>query len=297
MNPRILVLGGTGLLGEPVARRLQSDGFQVRVLSRDPVKAHRMFDGPFEVIVGEVSDRECLRRALQGCWGVHISIDGPHELVGAKGAASLAGELGLSRIGYVSGSTVDERNRWFPMVEQKLLAEGAVADSGVPWTIFRPTWPFETLARFVRGGRAMVIGRHPTPYHWFSAGDFARMVSVAYKVEEATEECFFIHGPEAIAMHVALDRYREALHPDIDSISTLPTWLGRVLAFVTRNQLLRHACELMAYFDRVSELGDPTEANRVLGAPTTTLDEWLQERKTADSSAPLAAEDATGVAT
>jgi uncharacterized protein YbjT (DUF2867 family) len=297
MKPKILVLGGTGLLGEPVARRLQSDGFQIRILSRDPEKARRMFDGSFEVLAGDVSDRDSLREALHDCWGVHISIDGPHELVGAEGAASLAGELGLSRIGYVSGSTVDERNRWFPMVERKLLAEQAVADSGVPWTIFRPTWPFETLARFVRRGRAMVIGRHPTPYHWFGAGDFARMVSVAYKVEEATEKCFFIHGPEAIAMHVALDRYREVLHPDIDSISTLPTSLGRVLATVTRNKLLKFACELMAYFDRVTELGDPTDANRVLGAPTTTLDEWLQERKTADSSAPLAAEDATGVAT
>ena len=143
----------------------------------------------------------------------------------------------------------------------------------------------------------MVIGRHPTPYHWFSAGDFARMVSVAYKLEEAAEKRFFIHGPEAITMHDALDRYRKALHPDIDSISTLPTWLGRMLAAVTRNQLLKFASELMAYFDRVGELGDPTDANRVLGAPMTTLDEWLQEKKTADSSAPPVADDATGVAT
>lgn len=36
---RILILGGTGLLGEPVARRLQADGFAVRLLARDPDKA------------------------------------------------------------------------------------------------------------------------------------------------------------------------------------------------------------------------------------------------------------------
>ena len=31
----ILVVGATGLLGEPVARQLHQDGFKVRVLARD----------------------------------------------------------------------------------------------------------------------------------------------------------------------------------------------------------------------------------------------------------------------
>ncbi|MEJ2679259.1 MAG: NAD(P)H-binding protein [Gemmatimonadota bacterium] len=279
MERRILVLGGTGLLGEPVARRLRSDGFQVRILSRDPDKARRMFDASFQIVAGDVEDGESLLPAFRDCWGVHVSVAGPSEARSARVAASLARELGLSWIGYVSGSTVDERNGWFPMVEQKLRAEEAVADSGVPWTIFRPTWPFETLARFVRQGRATVIGKHRTPYHWFSAEDFARMVSTACGTEEAAAQTFYIHGPEAIPMREALDRYRKALHPEIDSVSTLPTWLGRVLAAVTRNKALGFASELMAYFDRVGEPGDPTEANRVLGAPTTTLDEWIGGRR------------------
>jgi hypothetical protein len=35
----------------------------------------------------------------------------------------------------------------------------------------------------------------------------------------------------------------------------------------------------MAYFDKVGELGDPTEANQLLGAPTTTLDAWIEQRR------------------
>ncbi len=38
MERTILVLGGTGLLGEPVTRRLLSDDFHIRVLSRDPAR-------------------------------------------------------------------------------------------------------------------------------------------------------------------------------------------------------------------------------------------------------------------
>jgi hypothetical protein len=43
--------------------------------------------------------------------------------------------------------------------------------------------------------------------------------------------------------------------------------------------MLKFASSLMAYFDKVGELGDPTEANQILGAPTTTLDAWIERRK------------------
>ncbi|MBE0593332.1 MAG: hypothetical protein IH616_13120 [Gemmatimonadales bacterium] len=107
------------------------------------------------------------------------------------------------------------------------------------------------------------------------------MVSSAYGMDEAAGKRLYVHGPEAITMHEALDRYRAALHPEIASVSRLPTWLGRLLGVVTRNDMLKFASALMAYFDRVGEPGDPTEANRLLGAPTTTLDAWLAERTTA----------------
>jgi hypothetical protein len=36
---------------------------------------------------------------------------------------------------------------------------------------------------------------------------------------------------------------------------------------------------MMAYFEKVGEPGDPSEANKVLGAPATTLDEWIDLRR------------------
>lgn len=36
----------------------------------------------------------------------------------------------------------------------------------------------------------------------------------------------------------------------------------------------------MAYFDKVGEMDDPTEANDLLGAPTTTLAEWIKQKQT-----------------
>jgi uncharacterized protein YbjT (DUF2867 family) len=56
MKKIILVIGGTGLLGQPVARHLLEAGFQVRVVTRDQEKAQRVFDGSFEILAGDPTD-------------------------------------------------------------------------------------------------------------------------------------------------------------------------------------------------------------------------------------------------
>ena len=59
---KLLVLGGTGMLGGPVAHRLRADGFKVRLLARDPKKARTMFGDSFEIVAGDVTDVCSLER-------------------------------------------------------------------------------------------------------------------------------------------------------------------------------------------------------------------------------------------
>jgi uncharacterized protein YbjT (DUF2867 family) len=276
---KILVLGGTGLLGAPVARRLQADGFAVRLLARDPDKARAMFDDSFEVVAGDVTDVPSLETALAGCDGVHISIAGPAELPAAQNVAALAPRLGLKRITYISGATAFEENRWFPMTAAKLAAEEAIRACGVPYTIFCPTWPMEMLPRYARGGEPLMIGDQPLPSHWFAADDMARMISAAYQAEEAANRKLFIHGPEAMTTVEALERYCRAFHPKVESVPLMPIEAARATAASTGNQMLGYFAEMMAYFEKVGEMGDPGEANNLLGAPETTLDAWIEQRK------------------
>lgn len=276
---KVLVLGGTGMLGAPVARRLGADGFTVRLLARDVAKARDTFGDEFEIVSGDVTDQNSLEKAMQGCDGAHVSVGGPVDQVSAENVAALAPKLGLERITYISGSTVAEQNRWFSMVEQKLQAERAVRACGVPYTIFCPTWPMEQLPRFAQTGKPMTIGKQPKPLHWFAADDLGRMVSTAYRKQEAANKRLYVHGPEAMTMKQALERYCQVFCPESKGVSVMPIWLSRVIGTLTRNDMLKFASKLMAYFDKVGELGDPTEANQLLGAPTTTLEAWMQQRK------------------
>lgn len=276
----ILILGGTGMLGAPVARRLQADGFAVRLLTRNPDKARAALGDTFEVIEGDVTDCDRLEQAMTGCDGVHISVGGPVDQLSAGNVASLAPKLGVQRITYLSGATVCAENAWFPMVQQKRMAEKAVRESGVPYTIFCPTWPMEQLARFARGGQAFMIGEQPTPLHWFAAADLAAMVSQAYQRAEAANKRLYVHGPEAILMKTALERYCRAFFPEVEQVLVMPIEAARANAEATGNAMLKFAAELMAYFDKVGEgSGDPTEANQLLGAPSTTLDAWITQQQ------------------
>ncbi len=279
MTRRILILGGTGLFGKPTAIQVKADGFQVRILARDVEKAQNIFADGYEIMQGDVSDRVSLEKAMTGCDGVHISIGGAVDQLSAENVAAVASKLGLERISYISGATVAEKNRWFPMVAQKLEAEKAIRNCGVAYTIFCPTWPMEQLVRFTQNGKPSLIGKQPLPVHFFAAQDLGRMVSKSYQLAEAQNKRFYVYGPEAITLRTALERYCAVFHPEVKKIGVMPIWLVKMLGTLSGNEMLSFASDLMGYFDKTPEVGDPTEANRILGAPATTLDIWMESLK------------------
>jgi hypothetical protein len=84
-------------------------------------------------------------------------------------------------------------------------------------------------------------------------------------------------------MRAALERFCRFARPDIEHVSVMPIEAAHAAAEATGNDRLRFMADLMGYFDRAGERGDPGEANRLLGAPTTTLDTWLAASTAADS--------------
>ena len=277
MEKKILMIGGTGLLGAPTSHCLKESGFGVRVMTRDLQKARKMFDQSFEIFDGDPTEPDCLGEALQGCYGVHISLPSDVEREVAEMVARLAPRFDVQRISYISGATVAQEHRWFDMVNRKFLAEQAIQQSGIPYTIFCPTWVMEILPKFINQGRAAVFGKQPYPYHWVSAEDIARLVCTAYELGEAGNKRFILLGPEAIPMSEALRRYCAVFHPEIKEVSSMPFWLVKLLSITTSNHELKEAGEMMAYFEKTGEQSSNL-ANDIciLGAPTITLDQWLE---------------------
>lgn len=278
MIKKILVIGGTGMLGEPVARQLLADGFEVRILTRSTENARIRFGSPFEIVAGDVEEPASLEAALQGCQGAHINLHGLFdpdlERRGAEQVAHAAAKCGLERITYLSGASVCEENAWFVDTKARLEAESHIRASGIPSTIFRANFFMETLRNFVRGKMLLQIGRHPHPYYWIAASDYARMVATAYATPQAADKILYACGPQALTMRQALQVLQRLAYPTY-RIVYMPLWFTRIVAWVGRRRELRSVLPFFAYGEKVKTLmsGTPEEANELLGAPSTTLEE------------------------
>ncbi len=275
----ILVIGGSGMLGVPVVHRLLAAGYNVRVLTRSPEAARQKLGAGCEIVPGDVEDPPSLERALVGCQGVHVNLSGGPdadlERRGAEAAALAAAKAGLQRITYLSGASVREENIWFAGTRARFFAEAAIRQCGVPYTLFKAHYFMETLLRFIHGSLALQIGRQPHPYDWVAAADYAQMVTRSYSMSEAIGKELFIYGPQALTMRQALQTYCRIVQPDARLIY-LPLWAAEIIARLGRRQALQAALPFFRYIEKVHVGGDPSEANALLGAPTTTLEAWCQ---------------------
>ena len=284
---RILVIGATGLIGGPVARQLTADGFDVRILVRDATRGRSRLGSDFEYVEGDVADQESVERAVRGCDGVHVSLAAASqndmdrvEHQGTAAIAKAAASSGVSLLTYVSGSLVHaEYGRTIPEHAAKVAAEQAIRTSGAPFVFFRPTYFIDNLGRHIQGRRAVALGR-PTPLHMVAASDFAAMVSHAFRAPDVTGCDLAVHGPQAVTIAEALDVYCRVVEPD-KRVVTIPLGVMRVIDRVLMGGKLRSNLELMALLQRIGEQGDPAEANRLLGAPETTVRQWCENLATA----------------
>jgi len=273
---KILVIGASGLLAKPVISQFNKEGYQLRLFSRSVNQS--MFAKEFEMIQGDVFNLNDLNKAMTGCDAVHLSISTANEALAAKIVTDSAVQKGIKLISTISGCTVSEENRWFPMIENKYQAEQTIINSGIPYMIFRPTWFFESLDLMIRDGKAMLLGKQPNPSHWVAANDLARMVATAYGKPEAKNKIFFIFGPEQHLMKDLLEKYCKLRYPEIKKVSSVPIWMMKMIGLLTGNKQLKGVTSLFAYFEKVNELGNPDVTNALLGKPIITFENWIQSK-------------------
>ena len=283
MTATVLVIGGGGQLGAPVVRRLLGDGFRVRMLVRanSPARA----DGAEEVL-GDVDDIDSLRRAITGCDAVHISLrggpcDADYERVERRGTArvaDVAAECGRRVcLSYVSHMLAAPDSR-SASLRAKWSAEHAIAASGVPYTIFRPTYFMDTLPRHIRGRTATVLGHQRHRFHMLAAEDFAAMVSRALSTDRAVNQTLTVYGPEAYTIPAALRIYCDVCAPGV-TVASRPLWLMAALDRAVLRGSLGDTIPLMHALQELGEQGDPSEAVRLLGPATTNLADWCSRQR------------------
>ena len=248
---KVLVTGGAGVVGKALCRELHARGVCVRVLTLPGDTGVELLPQGVEVFFGDVTDYASIRPAFDGVDAVfHLaaillsrdaSAFGRINAGGTQNVVSACLDAGVRRILYVSSISVT-----YPVLTpygaSKLEGEGYVKESGLDWTIVRPTLvigdgggvEFKMYADFVcklpiyplpGGGKAK---KRPV-----RSVDLVKGIAAAGLAPEALHKTYALAGPEVMTMAEMARRIlasagkRHLMFP-------LPWWCAKRLA-VLRN--------------------------------------------------------------
>ena len=201
MMKKMLVTGATGNVGSLVVRELQGRGISVRAFVRDPDKAAAMLDDGVELVFGDFSNPESVRRALEGVEGVFLACaNDPRQVEYETGVIDTARQAGVMRIVKLSalgaeiGSPIAFWD-WHGRIEGHLRA------SGVRFVVLRPTFNMTNLlgsAEAVRHTGSLFAPADGARVAMIDPRDIAAVAAVALAEDTHNGKTYTLTGPEAI---------------------------------------------------------------------------------------------------
>jgi NADH dehydrogenase len=230
----IVVAGGTGFLGRHIARALVDGGHKVIVLGRDPKKVATIPElSGVEARRGDVTDPTSLAGVFDGADAVVGAVQFPNHPVevprrgltydrydrhGTENLLEEARCAGIKRYVYLSGAgaKVTSDKTWY---RAKGLAERAIEESGIGYSIVRPSWAYgpedRALNRFAQIARFSPIvpqlGVRPQLVQPVYVEDIALAFRRLFEVDDAWGRVFEIGGPTIMTMN-------EIIHTMLDVI-------------------------------------------------------------------------------
>ena len=242
---KVALFGGTGFVGSYITRELVREGFIPKVLVQSGSLSK--INSPCEVVKGDIQNKNAILETMQGADTVIYTIGIIREfpkkgvtfkelhLNGLKRCLELALKIGVKRFILMSANgvrpdgTAYQRTKW--------QADEALKESGLNWTIFRPSLIFgdpggEGRPEFCTQIRDDMLSLpFPAPLFYngllpFNAGSFsmspihvknvAEFFVKSIKLKVCEKNIFDLGGPEALT-------WKEIIH-QIALASGKRTW-------------------------------------------------------------------------
>ena len=163
---RVLITGGSGMLGCELAPRLLDNGYTVRVMSRRAPNP------------GEDADVEWVQASLESGAGLAEAVEGANVIIhaasspfkrrvdvdGTKLLLDHAHKAGIDHFFYISIVGIDCIA--YSYYRNKLAAEELIVRSGVPWSILRATQFHYLIDTLIRALTRLPVALIPTDFQF-----------------------------------------------------------------------------------------------------------------------------------
>lgn len=271
---KALVAGATGYLGHFVVRELARRGVEVRALARNPDKLEKVQPFISEVFQAEATDDSTLEGLCDGCELAFSSL-GIRAITGRVtyedvdyqanlNVLNRAREAGVRRFSFIS--VLDgEKHRAVPQVDARERVVAAMRESGLEWTVVRPTGFFNDMAEFfgmAKKGSVWIVGEGSHKLNPVGGQDLAAFCADRMLDPKATGHEYGMGGPDILTMREIAELALEvAGHPD-GSVHSVPGWvlgaLGAASAPFSRN--FSSTMKMFGLLAEVDAVGEKTGA-------------------------------------
>lgn len=291
---KILVTGGTGFVGGHVVHALRAEDRPVRALVRDARKGSRLAGWGCELVEGDVTDAAALRRAVEGCQAVvhlvAIRRGRPQDFErvmsqATRNLVAASREAGVGRFVLMSAAGTSRHTADIvPYFRAKWQMEDTVRESGLEYTIFRPSFVFGrdggVLPLFVRQVRyspvTPVIGAGLNRIQPVWVEDVAAYFAAGVEKPEAANRSFDLGGPDVVSWNELYERIAKVLGKRRRRLN-IPSGLIRATAGLTEKlpaaPITRDELAMIEAGDNVAA---DTAAVETFALPLVPLDEQIR---------------------
>jgi NADH dehydrogenase len=214
----VCVLGGSGFVGRHVCHQLVARGYRVMVPTRNRERAKSLITLPTaDVFAADVHDPAQLSKAMRGCDAVVNLVGVLHDGRGkrsfrqahvelARNVVAACRETGIRRLLHMSALNADPSAK-SAYLKSKGEAEGIVRESGLDFTIFRPSVIFGREDRFLnlfaslqRALPLVVLGSPGARFQPVYVNDVALVYAEALSSLESFGKRYDLVGPKVYTL-------------------------------------------------------------------------------------------------
>ncbi|WP_329100913.1 NAD(P)H-binding protein [Micromonospora sp. NBC_01699] len=270
----ILVTGATGNIGSALLGQLCASGAApIRGLTRRTVRAS--FPDGVEAVEGDLARAASLRPALDGVRSLFLV-----SRVGADAdVIEEARQAGVEHVVLVSSITV-QTHPHMPAAGENLAVERLLADSGMNWTILRPTqFASNTLwwAASIRDRGTVHVPYADVGLPTIHPADIAAVARVALTEPGHRGQTYALTGPERVTPRQQVEAIAAALGQDVSFVEISRVEACRQMAVLIGDRAADAVLDLMGgdVNDELRMVRDTVP--RVTGSPARSFRQWAEE--------------------
>ena len=283
----ILITGGTGTSGREIVEAVARAGRPFRVTARDVARAEPLKKLGAEVVRGDFTDAASLERAMAGVERVFLNSGPTEDLVDLQGnvidAARRAGVRHVVKLSVFGADLPGAPGVRF--LRQHVEVERRLRDSGLAWTMLRPTFFMQNLlgsAGTIRQAGAIFMpaadGRAP----YIDTRDIADVAAATLTQPGHEGRAYELTGPEDLSFHdmaraIGAATGRDVKYVPVSDDQARPSLLASGIPAWNVEGML----ELMRATREGWMAGVTREVERLTGRPARTFAAFAREHAAA----------------